>query len=213
MSIHILNCCAIPKDRKREPAHGVDVLRLWAAGVDYTKDVSVGHASLAQVAEGVRKLRNTARFMLGNLADGEPSPAKSALTKEQMTLVSRPVHILRKIFTHQNGQLDRYVMHELYELETKAKESYENFNVHSGMTTMFARNHLLSPNALVVQSLTSFSNSVLSALYFDVAKDVLYADDVNSVSRCVVVAVLENVRLRVLWALKLPNQLKHIRDS
>ena len=46
---------------------------------------------------------------------------------------------------------------------------------------------------IVVQLLTSFSNSILSALYFDVAKDVLYADDVNSVSRRAVVAVLGKV--------------------
>lgn len=74
------------QDPKKEPAYGVDVLRLWAAGVDYTKDVSVGPTSLAQVAESLRKLRNTARFMLGNLGDGERLPASEA-SKDEMTLV------------------------------------------------------------------------------------------------------------------------------
>ena len=77
-----------PKDLEKYPAYGVDVLRLWAASVDYTKDISVGHTSLAQVAESLRKLRNTVRFILGNLADGErPS---LTVTREHMTLVSRP---------------------------------------------------------------------------------------------------------------------------
>jgi isoleucyl-tRNA synthetase len=84
-------------------------------------------------------------------------------------------------------------MHELYVLETKARESYENFNIHSGMTVLSTRIFLLSPNALVVQSLTTFSNSALSALYFDVAKDVLYADEASSVSRRAVLTVLDKV--------------------
>lgn len=52
---------------KKDPAYGTDVLRLWAASSEYTKDISIGKTILAQVAESLRKFRATARFMLGNL--------------------------------------------------------------------------------------------------------------------------------------------------
>lgn len=55
------------QDLKRDPAYGTDVLRLWAASSEYTKDISIGKTILAQVAESLRKFRATARFMLGNL--------------------------------------------------------------------------------------------------------------------------------------------------
>ena len=47
--------------------YGAEVLRYWAASIDYTKDVSVGDDILARAAEGHKKLRNTFRFMLSNL--------------------------------------------------------------------------------------------------------------------------------------------------
>ncbi|KAG0338836.1 hypothetical protein BG004_007058, partial [Podila humilis] len=52
---------------KKDPAYGTDVLRLWVASSEYTKDISIGKTILAQVAESLRKFRGTARFMLGNL--------------------------------------------------------------------------------------------------------------------------------------------------
>ncbi|KAI9233160.1 isoleucyl-tRNA synthetase [Podila verticillata NRRL 6337] len=55
------------EDLKKDPAYGTDVLRLWAASSEYTKDISIGKTILAQVAESLRKFRATARFMLGNL--------------------------------------------------------------------------------------------------------------------------------------------------
>lgn len=66
----------------------MDVLRLWAAGVDYTKDVAVGPSALAQVSESVRRLRNTARFILGNIADGKSSESAITASRDEMSLVS-----------------------------------------------------------------------------------------------------------------------------
>eukprot|EP00892_Ulva_mutabilis_P007438 jgi/Ulvmu1/5066/UM021_0083.1 len=60
------------KNQKKEPAYGADVLRLWAASVDYAVDVSIGAGILKQVFESYRKLRGTLRFMLGNLHDFRP---------------------------------------------------------------------------------------------------------------------------------------------
>jgi isoleucyl-tRNA synthetase len=60
------------KDKKLEPAYGADVLRLWVASVDYSGDVSIGPNIIKQTFESYRKLRNTARFLIGNLAEFVP---------------------------------------------------------------------------------------------------------------------------------------------
>jgi isoleucyl-tRNA synthetase len=58
---------------KEQPAYGADTLRWWVSSVDYTGDVSVGANIVKQVAESCRKLRNTMRFLLGNLNDYNPA--------------------------------------------------------------------------------------------------------------------------------------------
>lgn len=59
-------------NKKLEPAYGADVLRLWVASVDYSGDVSIGPNIIKQTFEGYRKLRNTARYLIGNLDDFVP---------------------------------------------------------------------------------------------------------------------------------------------
>jgi Isoleucyl-tRNA synthetase len=48
---------------------GADILRLWAASVDYRGDVRISDNILSQLAEVYRRIRNTARFLLGNTFD------------------------------------------------------------------------------------------------------------------------------------------------
>lgn len=52
--------------------YGADVLRLWVASVDYSQDVSISDEILKRTAEGYRRIRNTFRFLLGNLDDFDP---------------------------------------------------------------------------------------------------------------------------------------------
>jgi isoleucyl-tRNA synthetase len=59
-------------NKKLQPAYGVDVLRLWVASVDYSGDVCIGDNIIKQTFESYRKLRNTARYLIGNLADFIP---------------------------------------------------------------------------------------------------------------------------------------------
>jgi len=70
-----------------DPAYGADVLRLWAASVEYGKDVSMSRTSLAQSAEALRKLRNSARFILGNAGDYTARESVASL-KDKLSLVS-----------------------------------------------------------------------------------------------------------------------------
>ena len=61
---------------------GADILRLWVASVDYTQDVRVFMENFKQVAEVYRKIRNTIRFMLGNISDFDPKT--DAVTYEDL---------------------------------------------------------------------------------------------------------------------------------
>jgi isoleucyl-tRNA synthetase len=62
-----------PEELLRE--WGADVLRLWVASVDYSSDVRISREIMEQVGEVYRKIRNTVRFLLGNLADFSPEDA------------------------------------------------------------------------------------------------------------------------------------------
>lgn len=66
------------------PAFGVDLLRLWVASVDSISDVPIGRTILDQIFESLRKIRNTARFLLGSLAN-EP---QLEATQVELGLVS-----------------------------------------------------------------------------------------------------------------------------
>ncbi|EKM57047.1 uncharacterized protein PHACADRAFT_208201 [Phanerochaete carnosa HHB-10118-sp] len=97
------------KDTKKEPAYGTGVLRLWVATVEVGRDMSIGPTVLSQCVENLRKIRNTARFLLGNLGDHRLSDEDKA-----------PRELL--------GMTDRYVMHKLHELESTAREGYSTYN-------------------------------------------------------------------------------------
>ena len=68
-------------------ALGADILRLWVAGTDYRNEMTVSDEILKRVADGYRRMRNTARFLLGNL-DGF-DPARDLLANDQLLLLDR----------------------------------------------------------------------------------------------------------------------------
>lgn len=86
---------------------GADILRLWVASVDYQADVRVSDNILKQVAEVYRKIRNTFRFMLGNLHDF--NPAENTVSYENLS------------------ELDRYMLVKLNNLVRDAKKGYDEY--------------------------------------------------------------------------------------
>jgi isoleucyl-tRNA synthetase len=60
------------KNEQQDPPYGADVLRLWVSSVDYSADVPLGSGILKQLGDVNRKVRNTARYLLGNLHDFNP---------------------------------------------------------------------------------------------------------------------------------------------
>ncbi|WP_110112904.1 isoleucine--tRNA ligase [Bacillus sp. CGMCC 1.16541] len=86
---------------------GADILRLWVASVDYQADVRVSDNILKQVAEVYRKIRNTFRFLLGNLADYN--------------------HETDAVSMSELREVDRYMLVKLNKLVSKVKNSYETY--------------------------------------------------------------------------------------
>ncbi len=86
---------------------GADVLRLWVSSTDYTEDVRIGDEILKQVQESYRKIRNTYKFMLGNLNNFDPS--KDAVKYEDML------------------PYDKYMMNELSIYVKEIKSYYEKY--------------------------------------------------------------------------------------
>ncbi|MFT0800663.1 isoleucine--tRNA ligase [Bacillus swezeyi] len=87
---------------------GADILRLWVASVDYQADVRVSDAILKQVAEVYRKIRNTFRFLHGNIADFDP--AKDAVAAEELR------------------EVDQYILIKLNSLIEKVNKAYEEYD-------------------------------------------------------------------------------------
>lgn len=75
------------KNQKERPPWGADVLRLWVSTVDYSGDVPLGFNILKQVGESYRKLRNTFRYLVGNVFDFDPS--KDAVAYENLPALDK----------------------------------------------------------------------------------------------------------------------------
>ncbi|MBO2519463.1 isoleucine--tRNA ligase [Limnochorda sp.] len=90
--------------------YGADVLRLWVAASDYQSDVRVSDAILEQVADVYRRIRNTIRFMLGNLADFDP--ARHRVPREGLE------------------PLDRWALHRYRRLVERVRSAYQEDAFH-----------------------------------------------------------------------------------
>jgi isoleucyl-tRNA synthetase len=85
---------------------GAEILRLWAAMVDYWEDQNIGKTILQTTIDGYRKLRNTVRYLLGALAGFEES--------ERVGYEDMP-------------PLERFILHRLWELDAQVRHAYENY--------------------------------------------------------------------------------------
>lgn len=87
--------------------YGADILRLWAASVDYRNDTKIGNNIIKQLAEIFKKTRNTSRFLLGNLFDFDPE--KDYVKYEDLTA------------------LDKFALHKLNQLIESVTEAFEHY--------------------------------------------------------------------------------------
>jgi isoleucyl-tRNA synthetase len=96
---------------------GAEILRLWSASTDYTEDVRCSPEILQRVADGYRKLRNTARFALGNLDGFEPS--RDEVAEAELL------------------EIDRWALAELSDVIEKVRAAYEAYEFHTVYHTLY----------------------------------------------------------------------------
>jgi len=90
--------------------YGADILRLWVSSADYKSDVRISKDILKQLSEVYRKIRNTARYMIGNLYDFDPN--KDMVNYDDM------------------NELDKWALLKLQHLTKEVTEAYENYEFH-----------------------------------------------------------------------------------
>ena len=124
---------------------GADIFRLWVASVDYQADVRLSDNLISQVSESYRKIRNTIKFLLGNIFDYNND-------KNQVKFKDL-------------GSVDQYVLIKNNRLIKEVLAAYDDFKFD-----------------IVYRKITNFVNFV-SSFYLDFAKDVLYIEKADSLSR------------------------------
>ena len=88
--------------------YGADIVRLWVASSDYTVDVRAGKNIFKQLSEAYRKMRNTARFMLGNI--GDFNPATDMVAEDQLF------------------EIDRWALKSCNSLTANVRAAYDNYD-------------------------------------------------------------------------------------
>ncbi len=90
--------------------NGVDVLRLWVATIDFLEDMRLSQEILSRNAEAYRKIRNTCRFILGNLSDFDPG--RDAVPLDHLE------------------EIDRWALHQFNAVAARARAAYEAYEFH-----------------------------------------------------------------------------------
>jgi isoleucyl-tRNA synthetase len=93
-------------------ANGAEILRLWVSAEDYREDIRISKEILDRLTEAYRKIRNTCRFILGNLYDFDPEPSSEV------------------DYTQALLEIDRWAMSRLQTLIEAVTTAYENFTFH-----------------------------------------------------------------------------------
>jgi isoleucyl-tRNA synthetase len=90
--------------------YGAEILRLWVSASDYREDIRISDNILKQLSDAYRRIRNTSRFLLGNLYDFDPD--RDAVAYEAMP------------------EIDRYALHKLQLIVARARKAYDEYEFH-----------------------------------------------------------------------------------
>ena len=97
--------------------YGADILRLWVSAEDYRDDIRISPEILDRLTEAYRRIRNTCRFLLGNLSDFDPM--KDMIPTDQLR------------------ELDRFALDRLNQIITRVRTAYEEFDFHIVFHTLY----------------------------------------------------------------------------
>ena len=98
--------------------HGAEIIRLWTASVEFSEDVRLSPTILTRLVEAYRKLRNTFRYVLGNVSDFDP--LKDTVAAEEM------------------HEIDQWILVRAEDLVTRCRAWYENFEFHKVYHAVYA---------------------------------------------------------------------------
>ena len=135
--------------------YGADILRIWVASSNYAEDLRIDYSILDQHSDSYRKIRNTFRYLLGNLNDKFED------------------FDLEKINIEKLPELEKFILHKIFSLNKRFKGYFQNYDFHN-----------------LYKELLNFCTVDLSAFYFDIRKDTLYCDPINSEKRKSSITVL-----------------------
>ena len=90
--------------------YGAEILRLWVSATDYREDIRISENILQQLSDAYRRIRNTSRFMLGNLFDFDPE--------------------LNEVSYDEMPEIDRFALHSLQSLIKKTLKAYDQYEYH-----------------------------------------------------------------------------------
>ncbi|TRM12328.1 isoleucine--tRNA ligase [Lentibacillus cibarius] len=135
---------------------GSDILRLWVSSVDYQADVRISQEILKQISEAYRKIRNTIRFMLGNLADFNPE--KDAVPEAEME------------------EADRYMLHRLQHVLKNVRDSYDVYEfspiysqIHNFCTVDLSSFYLdFAKDILYIEAVNSHRRRSIQTAYYEI---------------------------------------------
>ncbi|MFZ5760774.1 MAG: isoleucine--tRNA ligase [Thermodesulfobacteriota bacterium] len=97
--------------------YGADILRLWVSSEDYRDDIKISDEILRRLAEAYRKIRNTIRYMLGNVSDFDPG-------QDAVALAAMP-------------EIDRWALSRFELVKRRVMKAYEKFDFHIVFHTLY----------------------------------------------------------------------------
>ena len=173
-------------NEKQEPAYGADVLRLWVSSVDYSADVPLGPGIIKQLADVSRKVRNTARYLLGNLHDFDPRPqgeGGDAVPIEALPLLDRwMLQRTATLIEEVGGDFERYEFYRFFQaLQNFCVVDLSNFyldiakdRLYVSAPGSFRRRSCQTVMALVVERLAGLIAPVLCHMAEDIWQNLPY---------------------------------------
>ena len=176
------------KNQKQEPPYGADVLRLWVSSVDYSADVPLGPGIVKQLADVYRKVRNTARYLLGNLHDFDPS--RDAIPLAELPLLDRwMLQRTAKVLKDVSGDFERYEFYRFFQtLQNFCVVDLSNVyldiakdRLYVSAADSFRRRSCQTVMALVVERLAGMIAPVLSHMAEDIWQHLPYPVEEASV--------------------------------
>jgi isoleucyl-tRNA synthetase len=156
--------------------YGMDIVRLWVAGSDYSEDIRYSPEIMESSAVTYRKFRNVLRWILGNLGAGAGGRQEACAGGTDGRSAGDARVVPGRPAAAAWPALERYLLHRLGEVMREARAGFDGYQFHRAM-----------------QALYEFCERDLSGLYFEARKDVLYCDAADSPRRVAALACLEQV--------------------